>query len=78
MDPPRERGPPTTEELLRALETDFKEHTQVGMDVRKDVYAKFGAVSHHMEVVEAKFDGQLDVLRRHLQKAEAQLSMDGC
>ena len=65
---------------MQAMEKAFKEHIQMNMDLRRDVYGKFGTVADHLAIVEAKFasmealldakvvsiDGQLDVFRQQL------------
>ena len=98
-DPPRERGPRLTpEERLQALELQqamicqqLGEHTKMGVDIRRDVFGKFGAVAGQMDVVEGKFaemekaldakiteiDLKLDLLARQLEKAEVQRPTDG-
>ena len=91
FDPPRDRGSPSAEERLAALEKAIREQAQMGVELRRDVYGKFGAVSNQVEVFRAKFDSmetlldakvteidvKLETLRRHIEKAEAQLPTDG-
>ena len=45
FDPPRDRGSPSAEERLAALEKAIREQAQMGVELRRDVYGKFGAVS---------------------------------
>ena len=90
-DPPRDRGPPAVEERLAALEKAIKEQVQIGFELRRDIYGKFGTISDHMDTVKTQFavveavleekvaaiDGQMEAMRRHLETAEASLPLDG-
>ena len=72
------------EERLASMEKAFDEHTQMGLDLRRELVAKISEMSDHMGVVETQFsivetvvegkvtaiDGQLETLRRRLAMAE--------
>ena len=59
-DAPRTRGPPedrmqVLERQMRHLEQQVGEHTKMGVDLRRDVFGKFGAVAGQMNLVENNF-----------------------
>ena len=79
------------EERLAIMEKALAEHTRMGLDLRRELFAKFAELTDQTRNVEMKFanmealldakvvsiEGQLGGLRSHLEKAEAQLPMDG-
>ena len=46
---------------MTALEKAFREQAQMGVELRRDVYGKFGAISSHVEVFKAEF-GSMETL----------------
>ena len=76
---------------VRQLEQQLGEHTKMGVDLRRDLFGRFGAVADQMGIVESKFanmettfdakiaeiDSKLDLLHRQVEKAETQLPADG-
>ena len=79
------------EERLAALEKAVKEQAQIGLELRRDLYGRFGTISDHMGTVKTQFavvevvleekvteiGGQMEAMRRHLEAAEARLPLDG-
>ena len=93
---PRARGPPedrytVLERHIQHLEQQIGEHTRMGIDLRRDVFGKFGTVDGQMALVENKFsemetaldakvseiDLKLCLLAQQLEKAEVQRPSDG-
>ena len=79
------------ERQMRHLEQQVGEHTKMGVDLRRDIFGKFGAVDGQMTLVENKFsemetaldakvneiDMKLGLLAQQLEKAEVQRPSDG-
>ena len=40
---------------VQQLETSLREHTRMGFDLRRELFAKFGEDSDHMDVVDTHF-----------------------
>ena len=76
---------------VRQLEQQLGEHTKMGVDLRRELFGRFGVVADQMGIVEKKFanmektldakiaeiDSKFDLLHRQLEKAETQLPTDG-
>ena len=78
--PPRERGPPEDrsqglERQLRQLEQQIKEHTQMGMDLRRDLFARFGDAADKMVLVEKKFQTMEAALDAKMMEIDARLDL---
>ena len=95
-DAPRDRGPPedrmqALERQVRQLEQQISEHTRMGVDLRRELFGRFGEVADQMGTVENKFatmeaaldakiieiDLKIDLTHRQVEKAETQLPADG-
>ena len=93
---PRVRGPPDDRytvlgRQIQHLEQQICEHTRMGVDLRRDVFSKFGSVAGQMSLVENKFtemetaldakvnviDLKLGLLAQQLENAEVQRPSDG-
>ena len=79
------------EERLSVFEKRLSEHTRMNLDMRRELFAKFGELSNQTKVNEkqlanaeavvvgkvASIDGQLPEMRVYLAAAEARLPLDG-
>ena len=79
------------EERLSVLEKGLSEHTRMNLDLRRELFAKFGELSEQTRATEkqlanaetvvegkvASIDGQLPEMRVYIAAAEARLPLDG-
>ena len=86
---PRDRGPPddrytVLERQMQHLEQQIGEHTRMGVDLRRELFGRFGEVADQMGIVEVKFltmeaalDAKLAEIDSKIGKLHAQLPADG-
>ena len=59
------------------MEKALSEHTRMGLDLRRELFSKFGSVEAAVEGKMKSLDGQIEEMRRHIAATEARLPADG-
>ena len=63
------------ERQMRHLEQQVGEHTKMGVDLRRDVFSKFGAVAGQMTLVENKFSEMETALDAKVNEIDLKLGL---